>query len=479
MPWKDFREFLTAAQKRGCVKVVEGADCNLEIGTLTELMCERGGPMLLFDRIKGYPAGYRIAAKPYSGLQRAALAFNMPEGVPAFDLFKMWREKFRSFQPIPPRTVSSSPVMENVLQGEAVDLLKFPTPKWHEQDGGAYFGTGCSVLTRDPDEEWANAGTYRCVIHDRFTLGFQIAPYHHGNLQMRKWWARGKSCPIAVAITVDPYLFCASTSAVPWGTTEYEYAGFIKGEPEEVFPGPVTGLPLPANAELIVEGEVPPMTVEQKMEGPFGEYTGYYAGGERMRPVIKVKAIYHRTNPILHGDPPLKPGGDRKVLPPAGSLLTVWEGMEKSGIPGIKGVYALNTGGALTTVVSIKQQYAGHARQVGRVASGLMHSMCRVVVVVEDDIDPSNAEEVLWAIATRTDPETSFEIQRDCPSTWLDPMLSPEKKEKGELSASRALIIACRPWEWMKDFPAVSKAGDELRASTFNKWRSLFEGVGQ
>jgi len=475
MAWRDFRDFLAAIEKRGEVKVVEGADLDLEIGTLTELMCERGGPMLLFDRINGYPKGYRIAAKPYSSPLRNVLALGLPEDRRPIELFKLWKEKFDGYKPIKPVQVSSAPVMENALEGYAVDLLKFPTPKWHELDGGPYFGTGCSVITRDLDEGWVNVGTYRSMIHDKKTLGFQIAPYHHGNIHLRKWWAQGKSCPIAVAVTVDPYLFCASTSNVPWGTTEYEYAGFIKGAPEEIIPGPLTGLPLPANAELIVEGEVPPMTVEQKMEGPFGEYTGYYAGGERMRPVIHVKAIYYRTNPILHGEPPLIPGGERRSVPPAGSLLTVWEGLEKSGIPGIKAVYALNTGGALITVVSVKQEYSGHARQVGRVASGLMHSMCRVMVVVDEDIDPSNAEEVLWAIATRSDPETSFEIQRDCPSTWLDPMLAPEKKAKGDLKGSRALIVACRPWEWINEFPAVSKASDELRQQAYKKWGSLFK----
>ncbi len=195
-----------------------------------------------------------------------------------------------------------------------------------------------------------------------------------------------------------------------------------------------------------------------------------------MRPVIRVHAVYYRTNPILHGDPPLKPPIENWACLPAGSILTVWEGLEKSGIAGIKGVYSLNTGGGLITVVSMTQHYQGHARQVGRIASGLMHSMCRVMVVVDDDIDPSNAEEVLWAIATRSDPGTTFEIQLDCPSTWLDPMMSPERKDRGDLKASRALIIACRPWEWMDKFPAVNKASDELRARYYNKWRALFEG---
>ena len=150
-------------------------------------------------------------------------------------------------------------------------------------------------------------------------------------------------------------------------------------------------------------------------------------------------------------------------------------GLENSGIVGIKGVYSLNAGPGLITVVSITQQYGGHSRQVGRVASGLMHSMCRIIVVVDDDIDPSNPEEVLWAMATRSNPATSFEIQPDCPSTWLDPILSPETKNRGNLTTSRALIDACRPWEWIKEFPPVNKASDEIRSRFYSKWRTLFE----
>ncbi len=473
-PCRDFRDFLDRLERRGQIKLIEGADCDLEIGTLTELMCERRGPMLLFDSINGFPRGYRIAAKPYSTPLRTAIALGLPEDESPFGMFRVWRERMGSFRPVPPRAVQGSPLMENVQQGTSVDLCHFPTPRWHERDGGPYFGTGCAVITRDPDEDWINVGTYRCQLHDRRTLGIQVAPYHHGNLQMRKWWAQGKSCPVALVVSPEPCLFSASTNGVPWGTTELEYAGFLKGEPLDVLSGPETGLPLPASAELVIEGELPPPDEEQRMEGPFGEYTGYYAGDEGMRAVIRVKACYFRTNPILHGEPPLKPPIDTWACPPAGSVPTVWDGLLKAGLPGIKGVFALNTGGGLVTTVAIQQQYAGHARQVGRVASGLMHSMCRLMIVVDDDIDPSDPEEILWAIATRSDPSTSFEMQSECPSSPLDPVIPPARKKTRGLTASRALIIACRPWEWKDQFPAVNRGSDELRQRVYDKWRAVF-----
>ena len=122
MGWSDFREFLAELERRGEVRVLENADEDLEIGTLTELMCERKGPMLLFDKIKGYPAGYRIAARPYSTTLRSALALGLPEDLPASEMFRVWRERVRRYQPIKPCEVSVAPVMENTLEGEAVGV---------------------------------------------------------------------------------------------------------------------------------------------------------------------------------------------------------------------------------------------------------------------------------------------------------------------------------------------------------------------
>ncbi len=132
MAWRDFRDFLAEVEKRGDVKVVEGADCDLEIGTLTELMCERKGPMLLFDRIKGFPKGYRIAAKPYATPLRTAIALDLPQGDSQFEMFKAWKKKLEDYRPIKPVQVSTGPVMENVLEGDNIDIMQFPSPKWHE-----------------------------------------------------------------------------------------------------------------------------------------------------------------------------------------------------------------------------------------------------------------------------------------------------------------------------------------------------------
>jgi 4-hydroxy-3-polyprenylbenzoate decarboxylase len=475
MPWRDLREFVEACEQRGQVQVIEGADPDLEIGTLVELMCERQGPMLRFERIKGYAEDYRIAAKPYATTRRSALALDLPEDATPFELFQLWRERINNYAAIAPRAVATGPVMECVAEGDAVDLTRFPVPRWHEKDGGPYFGTGCTIITMDPEERWVNVGTYRAQLHDARTTGVDIAPYHHGNLQMKEWWAQGKAAPVAIAVSPEPALFWASTEGLPWSDPEYDYAGFIKGEPIEVIRGPRTRLPLPATAELVVEGFVPSPDVEQRTEGPFGEFTGYYAGGEKQRPVVHVEAVYYRARPLLHGEPPQKPPVQTLLCPPSRSVLHLWESLEHAGLPGIRGTWSLNVGSSLAMVVAVQQQYAGHARQVGRVASGIVGGLCRMVIVVEDDLDPSNPEEVLWAIATRSDPSTSWEVLPECPVSSLDPMVHPARKKVARsFTSSRMLIVACRPWEWREQFPPVNKGSDALRRETLAKWRHLF-----
>jgi 4-hydroxy-3-polyprenylbenzoate decarboxylase len=470
--WRDFRDYVAEIERVGDARLVEGAECDLEIGGLTELMAERRGPMLVFDSIPGYPKGYRVVPKPYATARRTSIALGLPEDQPPMQVLRAWREKTRDYQPLPPEAVASGPVMEHVLEGDDVDLTRFPAPKWHERDGGPYFGTGTAVITREPEDGWVNVGTYRAMLHDARTTGMEIGPYHHGKLHMDHWWALGKSCPMVIAIGVDPQLFLSATNALPWGSSELDYAGFLRGEPEEVIIGPRTGLPMPARAELILEGEIPPPSEEQRLEGPFGEYTGYYAGGEKMQPVVRVKAIYHRSDPILHGDPPLKPPIGYFGCQLMGSHLAVWNGLEKATV-GIKGTYALNAGGSMFTVVAIKQHYAGHASTVGRLASGLMHGPNHVIVVVDDDIDPSDPDDVLWAVATRSDPATTWEIQRDCPTSTLDPTVSPERKRRGDFVSSRAVINACRPWSWLADFAPVNRNSDALRERIADKWRAL------
>jgi len=473
----DFRSFIESLDGKGELKKIEGADWDLEIGTLTELSAEREGPAFLFDQIKGYPSGYRIASNVLTTARRQRIAFGIPETMPEVEVIRNWKDKFKQYKPVPPREVKTGPVMENVLKEEKINILKFPTPKWHEKDGGRYIGTGVVTITKDPEEGWVNCGTYRVMIHDEKTLAFYSSPGKHAVMAREKYWAKGEACPVVMCFGQDMLLFGMSTMALPWGMSEFEAAGYMKGKPIDVIKGPMTGLPIPATAEIAIEGFAPPPSIESKPEGPFGEWTGYYASGARNEPLLHLKAIYHRNEPILHGQPPVKPPAHTWFPIPLHTAVTLWNRLEVAGMPGIRGVYVHGPGNRIIAVISIKQGYLGHAKQVGTLAAAMLSGgACsgRYIIVVDDDIDPADLGSVIWALTTRCNPEDSIDIVRGFLTSPLDPMLPPEKREKRDFTTAKVIINACKPYHWMKDFPPVNRASDELRRKVLDRWPNIF-----
>jgi 4-hydroxy-3-polyprenylbenzoate decarboxylase len=478
MEYRDLRDWIRKVEELGELKTLKKCDWNLEIGAITELVAHRDdGPAVLFDEIKDYPKGYRVLSNSLSSRKRLALTLDLPEGETKMDFVRAWRERYKKIKPIPPKFVKKSPLFENVYKDKDVDLLKFPTPKWHDLDGGRYIGTGSIDITRDPDEGWVNWGTYRVMIHDKDSVGFYISPGKHGRIQREKYISSGKPCKIAMSFGHDPLVFLAGSIEVPYAVPEYEFIGGVRGEPMELIEGEYSGLPIPANAEIVVEGDV--VFDQTKVEGPFGEWTGYYGSAERPEPFVRIKRLYHRNDPIILGSPPGRPpvelGWYRSYLRSA----LIWDEMEKAGVPDVKGVWLTVSGGSrLVIVVSIKQRYPGHAKQAAVVASQCHAGayLGRYVIVVDDDIDPSNTDDVIWAMSSRSDPDTDIDIIRRCWSGPLDPIIQPGKKGFN----SRAIIDACRPFEWMKDFPPVAESSKEVLDATAKKWgKVLFSSNGK
>jgi len=472
--YNDLREYIKQADELGECKLIEGADWDLEIGTIAELIAKPGAPMLLFDKIKGYPAGYRVATNLVTSQRRVCLLWGLPDEETPTGLIKAWREKTKGgFKPVPPVEVETGPVKENIFIGDDVDLFMFPTPKWHEFDGGRYIGTGNIVVTRDPDEDWINLGVYRIQIYDKTTATIHIDEGHHGNVIRRKYWDKGQACPVAVACGQDPLLYYAASMQIPARVSEYDYAGWLRNRPIEVVRGEVTDLPIPATAEIVLEGEMVPPETETRIEGPFGEYTGYYAGKPKPVAAFRVKSILHRNNPILMGEPPISSWPfywwDRNI--PRAALI--WEAIDKA-VPGVKGVWLMDYAGIAIPVISIQQRYAGQAKEAALIAMTLPF-VCRFIIVVDDDIDPSNVSEVIWALGTRCDPETSIDIIRGTVTDQKDPIIPPERRAREEFSSSTAIIMACKPFGWMKEYPPTIRSSPELLKRVKEKWAKLIE----
>ncbi len=473
MPFRDLREFIAALEEIDELRSVQGADWNLEIGTLDELNYERLGPALLFDEIKDYPKGYRILTNAMDPLRRALLALDLPLDLDVDTAIEHYEKKvFGPYVPKPPVVVKSGPIHENVFTGEEIDLWKFPTPKWHEGDGGRYIGTGCMVIMKDPDTDVISFGCYRVMVSGKRTAGLYISPSHTGATIEKKYWEKGQSCPVAVSMGQDPVLFLGAGHffGEKRQVNKYDLAGQIRGTPVEIIQEDATGLPIPATSEIVIAGEIPPPDIQSEEEGPFGEWTGYFTLGSRPEPVIRVKALYHRNDPIILGMPPKKYRRPTLNYGLPTKAKAVKERLQGLGIEEVLDVWHLAIPGF--TVVQIRQRYPGHAMKAALAASG--DYMGRFVVVVDEDINPRDPEDVLWAIGTRCDPETALTVLKGCTSSALDPRIPPQRKEKRDFTSSRAILIACKPYSWMKDFPKTNIAGPELRKKVVEKWGEMF-----
>ncbi len=473
----DLRQFIDRVNDFGELKVVEGADWELEIGCITgqNIELKERPHVLLFDKIKGYPEGYRILTSFDATPSQVALILNLPSSQTKAELVAHLQKKLPEWElqasNFPPQVVTTGAVLENVLSGDDIDLFKFPTPRWMELDGGRYIGTGDAVITRDPDTGEVNLGTYRVQVHDRNTTGLHPSPGKHGRIHLEKYHQRGEACPVAVSLGHHPLIFSVARIAVA-EATEYGLMGAIRQEPIKVLKEEITGLPIPADSEIVIAGWIP--AGKTRTEGPFGEWTGYYASKERPAPVIEVERIYHRNNPILLGHPNDRPGRMAKCFGQAVRSANLYNEIVKNGVPDVKGVWMSDVGLQQLIIISIKQRYAGHAKQAGMLASQCREGayMGRYVIVVDDDIDPTNIEDVLWALCTRSDPEKDIDIIRRAWSTPLDPII---RKPTNAYINSRAIIDACKPYEWIDEFPEDIKTSPELIEKVKEKWGDVLE----
>ena len=466
----DLRRAIEIAEEIGELDVIEGADPHLEMGAIYELSLRKPTPpVLLFRKIKGYPDNHRVVVN-----MRASKVFAAGVGL---DLVRSFRKGNRkSSEPIVPVHVASGPVMQNTLMDNEVDVLKFPAPHWNAGDGGQYIGTECMVITKDPDSDWVNAGTYRVSVRDGRTLSVFIEPGKHADIIRKKYWAKGEHCPMVVSVGQAPALGAVAAQTMAENVTEFAAAGGRLGRPIELVTGKLTGVPFPADCELVYEGFMPPPEEITMHEGPFGEWPGYYAASGP-EPILRVKAIYHRDDPIMTASPPARPTFPGTYYGTAGSALlraaSLWDDLEAAGVPGVKGCWRMPGGGSrFISVVAIEQMHQGHAKMAGLVAAGCGSSayLGRIVIVVDDDIDITNAAEVMWAVGTRWDPKTATDIIDGMWTGLIDPMLLPERRARHELANSRIIIYAVRPFAWKDSFPQVNRVPPEYSAEIAAKW---------
>jgi len=478
-PIQDLREWLSRVERIGeLVCIAKPVDRDEEMSAISYLVAKQNrSPAVLFECAKGFeksPIGARHLWNILGpSLRRIALTLEEPAETPTVELIRRTKDKLR--RRIPPREVarSDAPVYENSIIGKKIDLNQLPIPRHWPLDGGRYAGTGDAVITRDPDTGYLNIGTYRMMQQGKAEVGLYLSPGKDARLHITRAWQRGKPIEVAAAWGIDPLFMLVGSQTFPKNVSEYEFAGGIKGQPIPVVRGTTTDLLLPANAELVIEGIIRPDSV--KAEGPFGEFPGYYGRPEAGCPLVEVTAVHHRTNPILTNAlmadyPSCEQSGFFSVIRSA----KIWDDLDKLGIPGIKGVYShpAAAGGFGMTVISIEQRHAGHAAQVlalaAQVPGGAYYT--KWIIAVDDDIDPTDMDQVIWAMASRCNPIEDIDILRNTWSTWLDPTQNPpEKRPYG----SKALINACKEHRHLPVFSKRTALRKKVYDGIAARWNTL------
>lgn len=474
--FRDLRDWLNKAQEIEELRIIqEEVDWNEELAAITYMAAKKkGSPALLFEKIKGFSEGFKVLTNILgSSLRRIALTLGLPLDLSPIDMIRQTKDVYK--RRIPPQVVEKgeAPVNENIIMGKDVDLYLFPAPKMWPLDGGRYIGTGDIVITKDPEDGHLNLGTYRQMVLSKNEVGFYVSPGKDALLHREKWWNMGKSCEVAAAYGIDPVLFIVGAMGFPKNVSEYDNAGGIKGEPIRVVKGEVTDLLIPADAEIVVEGISYPDKL--KDEGPFGEFQGYYGRPGGPTPFIEVKCIHYRNQPILTAALMADhPSCEQNLFFGIARSARIWDDLDLLGIPGIRGVYSVPAaaGGFGVVIVSLEQRYAGHTSQVAALAAQCAGGgyYTKWVIVVDEDVDPTDIEQVLWSMCTRCNPADDIDILRNTWSTYLDPTKNPaEERPYG----SKALINACKEHRYLHAFSKRTLLRESIYRRVKDKWSKL------
>jgi UbiD family decarboxylase len=472
---RDLREWLARVEAVGQLKrITAQVSPREELSAITYLVGrDERAPALLFESIEGSKEGKVLTNMLGASRVRYALALGLDPELPLRDLILHTRGIMARRLPPVHLPSEEAPVNEILRVGDEVDLTALPAPTFWPRDGGPYIGTGDVTFTRDPDSGRINVGVYRQMLHGPRRVGLYCSPGKHGRLDREAWWKRGMPCEVVAAYGIDPVLFMVGAQSFGFAQSELDVAGGIAGRPVELARGVAVDLPIPARAEIVIEGLLHPGDME--LEGPLGEFTGYYGNVRAPQPVIEVKALHMRRSPILTAAlmadyPSCEIGAYYAIMRSA----RVWDDLETIGVPGICGVYAhpAAASGWGMLVVSMRQQYAGHVAQVLGLASQCPAAAyyTKWVIAVDEDVDPTDLNQVLFALSTRCNPIDDIDMKRNTWSTGLDPsQFIPEKRPYG----SKALIDACKPHRYLKDFPTRTLLRRSVYDRVASRWREL------
>lgn len=436
MKYRDLREFIAELEKQGELKrIQQPIDPNLEVTEICDRVLKAGGPAILFENpgsgempILGnlFGTAHRVAMgmgeDSVEALREVGelLAF-LKEPEPPKGIKEAWQSLpiFKKVLDMAPKTVKSPACQEVTWQQDEIDLARLPIQTCWPGDAGPLITWGLTI-TRGPQRERQNMGIYRQQVIARNKVIMRWLAHRGGALDYRDWQAAhpDKPFPVAVALGADPATTLAAVTPIPDTLSEHAFAGLLRGSKTELAKCLLSELSVPATAEIILEGHIYPDEVAE--EGPFGDHTGYYNEVETF-PVFTVERITTRNNPIYHSTYTGRPPDEPAILGVA--LNEVFVPILKRQFPEIVDFYLPPEGCSYRmAVVSMKKQYAGHAKRVMLgIWSFLRQFMyTKFIVVTDDDVDVRNWQDVIWAMTTRMDPARDTTIIENSPIDYLD-----------------------------------------------------------
>lgn len=428
MDLRGFLELVARKRKADYVEVTTAVSPRYETAAIvTALEAKRRSPLLVFRNIEG--TKLPVVTNVGGSMGRLALALGCPLSQVGARFEQAAAER------IAPVVVDDAPAHEVVLRGDDVDLGMLPRLIYHADDVEQPYITAALVTAKDPETGVANLSYHRMMIAGRNRTGIYMERGRHLHGIYEKYRARGEAMPIAVCIGVHPAITLGSLYAGKPDVDEYDIVGGLFGEALPVAMT-VTGseLQVPAGTEIVLEGTV--SVTEDMAEGPFGEFTGYGTGATRT-PVFEVQAITHRNDPMFQD---IVSGGMEHLLlsVPALEHRTLRDAKAASA-----GVRKVSLPAPLTSVISLAKTDDDEPR---RVIEALLRSdiYAKHVIVVDDDVNPSDLSQVMAAMALQTQADTKVFVLPDEQGTPLDPSCPREdgRSAKMGIDATRPLAPA-------------------------------------
>ena len=436
---RDFLKLVKSAGPNYYVEVKKPLAPHLEVGVIQHKLHRMDrNPVIYCPKIKG--SQLPLVTNLFGSYELLGLALGMePDKIDKSSILHVYKK--READPRPTKMVppAEAPVKEVIFLGKDADLGILPITHHAVLDSGKYITVG-NLICRDPDTGIYNVGMYRHEVKGKSELGCMISHVHHGNMIAHRYAALGREMEVVIFLGHHPAVILGSMVTGSKDVNELEVMGGLLGEPLRMTQCETVNLPVPADAEIAIEGVIDPQ--QTVTDGPFGEYTGYYGEGNKKGFLIRIKAITMRKDAIYHDLDAAHP--EHNLACVLGFESPIYDAV-KNVIPTVKAVHRPASGVSTYHVyVSIKKTVIGQGKLAGLAALAATTNG-KTCIVVDDDIDIFNDKEVLFALATRMVPGRDISIIENCAGNHLDPAAFDESRLKHGSMQDLLIIDATKP----------------------------------